>query len=87
MDLRPSLTPRQPGHALQTASSQLLQTLSRQLHVLRVDLPSLLFYGSASQAVSTGPIEDVGPSGHPHEVWLFGQRRSHQRPAGGQGTS
>ncbi len=31
------------------------------------------------------PLEDVGPSGHPHEVcfWLLGQRHSHQWPAGG----
>ncbi len=27
-----------------------------------------------------GPLEDIRPSGHPHEVclWLFGQRHSHQ---------
>ncbi len=32
-----------------------------------------------------GPLEDVGPSGHPHEVGfrLFGQWQSHQLPAGG----
>lgn len=31
-----------------------------------------------------GPLEDIGPSGHPHEVyfWLLGQRHSGQCPAG-----
>lgn len=80
--LRPSLTHHQTSHAgLYYRQHNVLRSLSKPFPVCRMS--SQVQVATIPHCQAQGPLEDVEPSGHPHNVSDCLVRHSHQWPARG----